>query len=62
MKSMCKNCGSKNTIGFSRVVGYYSIIENWNSSKKAELKDRQNGNYKLDDNFLLTQKCIKIQV
>lgn len=43
----CKTCGSKNTHGMSRVVGYYSIIENWNNSKKAELKDRQKGDYKL---------------
>jgi len=43
----CKNCGSKNVIGMSRVVGYYSIIENWNDSKQAELKDRQNGRYKI---------------
>jgi ribonucleoside-triphosphate reductase (formate) len=43
----CQNCGSKNVFGFSRVVGYYSIIENWNIGKKAELSDRQKGNYKV---------------
>jgi len=43
----CSNCGSKNVIGMSRVVGYYSIIENWNDSKQAELRDRKNGNYKI---------------
>ena len=29
----------------SRVVGYYSMINNWNKSKIGELKDRQNGIY-----------------
>ena len=30
---------------FSRIVGYYSVIQNWNRSKIAELRDRQKGNY-----------------
>jgi hypothetical protein len=29
----------------TRVVGYYSRVENWNKSKLGELKDRQSGNY-----------------
>jgi hypothetical protein len=29
----------------SRVVGYYSRIENWNDSKIGELKDRRQGDY-----------------
>ena len=29
----------------SRIVGYYSRVRNWNSSKIAELHDRQAGNY-----------------
>jgi len=43
----CPYCGSRNVYGVSRIVGYYSKIENWNKSKKAELKDRQKGNYAL---------------
>ena len=43
----CPFCGSSNVYGMSRVVGYYSKIENWNDSKKAELEDRQKGNYKI---------------
>ena len=31
----------------TRVVGYYSKIENWNPSKIGELKDRQKGVYEL---------------
>lgn len=29
----------------TRVVGYYSLVENWNPSKIGELKDRQKGDY-----------------
>ena len=29
----------------SRVVGYFSRIDNWNKSKLGELKDRQRGDY-----------------
>ncbi len=31
----------------TRVVGYYSRVENWNKSKIGELKDRQKGEYAL---------------
>ncbi|NHJ86562.1 MAG: hypothetical protein FK734_13940 [Asgard group archaeon] len=44
-KPSCPHCGSTDVFGMSRVVGYFSIIENWNKSKKAELKNRQKGNY-----------------
>ena len=29
----------------TRIVGYYSRIENWNKSKIGELADRRHGNY-----------------
>jgi len=45
----CPYCHSKNVYGMSRVVGYFSKIENWNKSKKAELKRRQQGNYWYDE-------------
>ncbi len=41
----CPHCSSENVYGISRVVGYFSVIENWNNSKKSELKRRQKGNY-----------------
>jgi hypothetical protein len=44
----CNHCGSDDVYGMSRVVGYYSKINNWNTSKKAEFKDRQKGNYCVD--------------
>lgn len=31
--------------GVTRIVGYYSRVVNWNSSKIAELADRRKGNY-----------------
>ena len=31
----------------SRVVGYFSRIDNWNKSKIGELKDRQKGSYEI---------------
>jgi hypothetical protein len=31
----------------TRVVGYYSRIQNWNRSKLGELRDRQAGRYSL---------------
>ncbi len=46
-KAVCPHCGSRNVYGMSRVVGYFSKINNWNGSKKAELKHRQKGNYKI---------------
>jgi len=33
----------------TRVVGYYSKIENWNKSKLGELEDRHGGSYGLGD-------------
>ena len=41
----CPYCHSENVYGISRVVGYFSVIDNWNKSKKAEFKERQKGNY-----------------
>ena len=29
----------------TRIVGYYSMLQNWNKSKIAELKDRHKGDY-----------------
>lgn len=39
--------GSRLMIQLSRVVGYYSRVDNWNRSKQAELKDRHGGDYAL---------------
>ena len=37
----------KDVYHVSRIVGYFSRIENWNKSKHGELKDRQAGDYKV---------------
>ena len=33
--------------GVTRIVGYYSRVNNWNKSKVGELRDRANGSYGL---------------
>ncbi len=42
----CTRCGSQDVFGETRVVGYFSKIENWNKSKRyGELEDRHRGHY-----------------
>ncbi len=41
-------CGRREPVvlqHMTRVVGYYSRVENWNRSKLGELKDRHKGQY-----------------
>ena len=62
-KANCGKCKSENVFGMSRVVGYYSIIENWNESKQAELVDRQKGSYKIEEESALCMATeIKSQI
>lgn len=42
---ICRYCNSSNVYGVTRIVGYFSRIQNWNNSKIGELKDRHKGNY-----------------
>ena len=42
--------GGRHVSHITRVVGYYSKIENWNPSRRGELKDRQRGRYSLVGN------------
>lgn len=45
----CERCGSTDVFGETRVVGYFSRVQNWNKSKRyGELKARQAGNYALE--------------
>jgi ribonucleoside-triphosphate reductase (formate) len=44
-KNVCKKCGSENTEGITRIIGYFSKIKEWLPSKRNELKDRQKGDY-----------------
>ena len=44
----CPDCGSSDVVGETRVVGYFSKIQNWNKSKRyGELIARQRGMYKV---------------
>ena len=49
LKDNCTSCGSENVEGETRVVGYFSKINNWNKSKKlGELPARQRGAYAVE--------------
>ncbi|NLG35777.1 MAG: hypothetical protein GX548_10530 [Lentisphaerae bacterium] len=46
LQTRCRHCGSDNVVGETRVVGYFSKIQNWNKSKRyGELVARQRGQY-----------------
>jgi len=45
LQEKCDRCGSSDVDGISRIVGYYSVINDWNKSKKGELESRQRGSY-----------------
>lgn len=47
LQNFCINCHSDDVYGITRIVGYYSKINNWNKNKIGELKDRKLGNYKI---------------
>lgn len=36
----CPDCGSETEV-FSRIVGYYRPVKNWNKGKKEEYKERE---------------------
>ena len=42
--------------GITRIVGYYSRVNNWNKSKVGELRDRANGRYGLTHEKPIFQK------
>lgn len=46
LKACCPYCNSTNVVGETRVVGYFSKIQNWNDSKRyGELLARHQGSY-----------------
>lgn len=48
----CPHCNSENVVGETRVVGYFSKIQNWNKSKRyGELVDRHRGSYSVESAF-----------
>jgi len=45
----CTRCGSDNVFGETRVVGYFSKVQNWNKSKRyGELLARHRGRYPVE--------------
>jgi len=47
LKEACPKCGATDVDRITRVVGYYSKVDNWNVSKQREGLDRHNGVYSL---------------
>jgi ribonucleoside-triphosphate reductase len=54
----CPECGSSDVVGETRVVGYFSKIQNWNKSKRyGELLARHAGKYNIveaEENEMVT--------
>ncbi|MDD2239238.1 MAG: anaerobic ribonucleoside-triphosphate reductase [Kiritimatiellae bacterium] len=49
LQEQCTQCGSVHVEGETRVVGYFSKIQNWNKSKRGgELPARQRGRYAVE--------------
>jgi len=46
--SRCPKCQSEDVYGLTRIVGYFSRVNNWNKSKLGELRDRQRGTYSVE--------------
>jgi ribonucleoside-triphosphate reductase len=49
LPEQCERCGSRQVVGETRVVGYFSKIHNWNKSKRyGELVARHHGRYSIE--------------
>ena len=49
LQETCVRCGSENIVGETRVVGYFSKVQNWNKSKRyGELVARHRGHYAVE--------------
>lgn len=49
LQETCVQCGSHDVFGLTRVVGYFSKIQNWNKSKRyGELVNRHRGDYAVE--------------
>jgi ribonucleoside-triphosphate reductase len=55
IKQQCGGCRSEDVYGVTRVVGYFSRVNNWNRSKLGELAARQRGNYRVGSGSLPKQ-------
>ena len=62
LKETCTNCGSAKVEGETRVVGYFSKINNWNKSKRhGELPARQRGLYAVEAAAAAPAPCAEPQ-
>jgi ribonucleoside-triphosphate reductase len=59
LKQTCSYCQSEKVCHITRIVGYYSRIENWNKSKIGELADRHRGNYAVSNETVATAETAK---
>ncbi len=57
----CPSCQSTDVVGETRVVGYFSKVQNWNKSKRfGELKARQRGQYAIETaDTCVAEKAVK---
>ncbi|MBT9138026.1 MAG: Anaerobic ribonucleoside-triphosphate reductase [Syntrophomonadaceae bacterium] len=49
LRENCPHCQSDDVYGITRIVGYYSRINNWNRSKIGELRERHRGDYQIKE-------------
>ena len=62
LKEKCTSCGSAHVEGETRVVGYFSKINNWNKSKRdGELPARQRGIYAVEAVAAPVAACAETQ-
>jgi ribonucleoside-triphosphate reductase len=62
LKEKCTTCGSAHVEGETRVVGYFSKINNWNKSKRdGELPARQRGIYAVEAAAAPVAACAETQ-
>ena len=55
----CPECGSSEVVGETRVVGYFSKVQNWNKSKRyGELLARHAGRYNIVEADETEQKLV----
>lgn len=49
LKDSCDFCSSPDVFNITRIVGYFSRVNNWNPSKLGELDDRRRGDYQVKE-------------
>ncbi len=58
LHDQCLSCGSDEVLHETRVVGYFSKIQNWNKSKRyGELVDRHRGRYSVTTAEAIAARC-----